>query len=70
MTTLDRCSICGDPGEPALCPDRHGWEDHCTGCVGACNACRGSICTCPDISEIDAAIEAATANLTTSRGTK
>lgn len=69
MTTLDRCSICGDPGEPAGCADRHGWEDHCTRCLADCNACRGLICHCPTDSEIDAAIEAATANLTT-RGTK
>lgn len=35
------CALCGDPNdEPADCPDRHGWEDHCIDCAGACPACQ------------------------------
>jgi hypothetical protein len=34
------CAICRDDSEPADCPDRHGWEDHGTCCIGACNACQ------------------------------
>ena len=56
--TLLHCPICGDDAEPADCPDRHGWEDHCLTCVGECNACHGRMCDCPTDAEIDAAIAA------------
>lgn len=50
--TLIHCPICGDDAEPAECPDRHGWDDHCLTCVGECNAC----CQCPTDADIDAAL--------------